>query len=133
MKITKSLEQHGADQARKSFLSGILVLSASTVIVKIIGLAYKIPMFSLLGAEGMGYFNSAYEIYALLCVISTAGLPVALSVLISREKERGDTRKIQAIFKCALALFFVLGIYCIYTKRKAVNNITNFSVDLSLL
>ena len=44
-------------------MSGVLVLSLSTVIVKVIGLAYKIPMIALLGAEGMGYFNSAYEIY----------------------------------------------------------------------
>lgn len=51
-----------------NFLSGVFILSFSTVIVKLVGLACKIPLISLLGAEGMGYFNSAYEIYALLCV-----------------------------------------------------------------
>ena len=51
------------------FMSGVLVLSLSAVIVKIIGLVYKIPMLKLLGSEGMGYFNSAYEIYTLFCIV----------------------------------------------------------------
>ena len=54
----------------RGFVSGVLLLSLSTALVKVIGLAFKIPMLALLGADGMGYFNSAYEIYALLCVIA---------------------------------------------------------------
>ncbi len=91
----------------QSFMSGVLVLSLSTVIVKVIGLAYKIPMIAYLGAEGMGYFNSAYEIYALLCVISTAGLPVALSMLVATSGQReGDRHR---IYRSALAMFLILG------------------------
>ena len=93
----------------ESFMSGVLVLSISTVIVKLIGLAYKIPMLSYLGAEGMGYFNSAYEIYAMLCVISTAGLPVALSMLVSACRERGDFAQIHRMRRSALSLFFFIG------------------------
>ncbi len=93
----------------KGFISGVLVLSLSTFIVKIIGLAYKIPMISLLGAEGMGYFNSAYEIYALLCVISTAGLPVALSILISADAESGRVRRIGRIYRTAMTVFAAIG------------------------
>ena len=85
------------------------MLSLSTFIVKVIGLAYKIPMMSLLGAEGMGYFNSAYEIYALLCVISTAGLPVALSILISADAEGGRWRRIERIYRTAMTLFGIIG------------------------
>ncbi|MBQ8849958.1 MAG: polysaccharide biosynthesis protein [Clostridia bacterium] len=91
------------------FMSGVLVLSLSTVIVKIIGLAVKIPLLDTLGAVGMGYFNSAYEIYALLCVISTAGLPVALSMLISANRERGDGRAVRRVYRSALGMFLVLG------------------------
>ena len=90
-------------------MSGVLVLSLSTVIVKIIGLAYKIPMIARLGTEGMGYFNSAYEIYAMLCVIATAGLPVALSMLISTHRERGKVGAIRRIWRVALAVFLVIG------------------------
>ena len=91
------------------FLSGVFILSVSTVIVKVIGLACKIPLISLLGAEGMGYFNSALEIHALLCVISTAGLPVALSMLVSACRERNDGVGIRKIWRTAFALFLLLG------------------------
>ena len=92
-------------EGNRNFYSGVLALSLSAVIVKIIGLVYKIPMLRLLGSEGMGYFNSAYEIYALLCVISTAGLPVAMSVMISRERDGAES-----IFKVSMRLFLVLGV-----------------------
>ena len=86
-------------------MSGVVVLSLSAVIVKIIGLIYKIPMLKLLGSEGMGYFNSAYEIYTLFCIIATTGLPVAMSVMISSEK--GGAEK---IFRVAMRLFLLLGV-----------------------
>ena len=92
------------------FISGVFILSLSTLIVKIIGLAFKIPMLSLLGMEGMGYFNSAYEIYALLCVVSTAGLPVALSILVSSSRATNDSARIVKIYRAAMRIFFVLGL-----------------------
>ena len=98
-----------ATRKNNGFLSGVFVLTLSAVIVKIIGLIYKIPMLRLLGSEGMGYFNSAYEIYALFCTVSTAGLPVAMSVLISSSRALGDGMT-DKIFKVSLKLFLVLGI-----------------------
>ena len=91
-----------------SFTSGVLILSLSAIIVKIIGLIYKIPMLRLLGSEGMGYFNSAYEIYALFCSIATTGLPVAMSLMISAEKDADLGAK--RIFLVALKLFLALGL-----------------------
>ena len=93
----------------RGFVSGVLLLSLSTALVKVIGLAFKIPMLALLGADGMGYFNSAYEIYALLCVIATAGLPTALSMLISSARAKGEGERIRRIFGSALSLFSVIG------------------------
>lgn len=90
-------------------MSGVLLLSVSTVAVKVIGLAFKIPMLSLLGTEGMGYFNSAYEIYALLCVISTAGLPIALSILVSSAIAKKDYARVTRVYRSAKLIFFLLG------------------------
>lgn len=95
---------------KKTFLSGVLLLTLSTVLVKIIGLIYKIPMLTYLGSEGMGYFNSAYEIYALFCVISTAGLPVALSVLISGALARGKAALVARIYRAAWIVFLLIGL-----------------------
>ncbi len=96
--------------SKKVFFSGVLLLSVSTVLVKIIGLIYKIPMLSYLGSEGMGYFNSAYEIYALFCIIATAGLPVALSVLISGGVAKKDSVYVEQLYRSAFRIFFTIGI-----------------------
>lgn len=95
---------------QRTFFSGVLLLTLSTVLVKLIGLFYKIPMLSYLGTEGMGYFNSAYEIYALFCVISTAGLPVALSVLISSAVARGEGARTARIYRVTRSVFLWIGI-----------------------
>ena len=100
-----------AGNMRKTFLSGVLLLSLSTVLVKIIGLIYKIPMLSYLGSEGMGYFNSAYEIYALFCVIATAGLPVALSVLISGALAKEAHGQAWRIYRTARSVFLLIGLF----------------------
>ena len=95
---------------KKTFFSGVLLLTMSTVLVKVIGLIYKIPMLAYLGSEGMGYFNSAYEIYALFCVISTAGLPVALSVMISAALAKKEAGAVSRIYRAAWAVFFAVGV-----------------------
>lgn len=91
-------------------MSGVLVLTASTVIVKIIGLAYKIPLLSVLGADGMGYFNTAYEIFALLCGVSATGMPVAVSMLISSACEAGNSAHARGIYKTSSALLLTKGV-----------------------
>ena len=96
--------------ARPSFVSGVSILTLSALTVKVIGLLYRIPLLRYLGTEGMGYFNTAYELYALFCVISTAGLPVAMSVLISAREAEGRRAEGRRIFGVSLALFAALGI-----------------------
>ena len=106
MKVSFGKKENGSSD----FLGGVIVLTASTVIVKIIGMLYKIPMLSILGAEGMGYFNSAYEIYALLCVVVTTGLPTALSILISADRASKNILRTKKIYGVALLIFLILGI-----------------------
>lgn len=102
-----------ASRGAGSFLSGLSLLTLSAVAVKLIGLAYRIPMLRVLGTEGMGYFNTAYEVYALLCVLSTAGLPVAMSVLISGQTAERSPAAAHAlnrrVYRVALAVFAVVG------------------------
>ena len=70
-------------EKKQSFMGGVTVMAISTVFVKICGALYKIPLNNILGDEGLTHFNSAYNIYALLLSLSTAGLPLALSKLVS--------------------------------------------------
>ncbi len=96
--------------AGKVFFSGVLVLTLSTVTVKLIGLLLKILLFDHLGEEGMAYFNAAYTIYAAFFILSTAGFPVAVSIMISESRAKGDVRRVRQIFWIALALFVAIGI-----------------------
>ncbi len=96
-------------QTKKTLFSGVLLLTLSTALVKVVGLIYKIPMLTYLGSVGMGYFNSAYEIYALFCVISTAGLPVAISVLISSALAKRERALAERIYRGALWVLLLIG------------------------
>ncbi len=105
------MNQAKQSKTARGFLSGVSVLTISALLVKVIGLLYRIPMLAYLGTEGMGYFNTAYELYALFCVIATAGLPVAMSVLISSsEADLQKGGEVRRIFRVSLTAFIVIGL-----------------------
>lgn len=95
---------------RSLFFSGVLFLGGANVLVKVIGLLFKIPMSYFLGDEGMGYFNAAYQIYTWLYMLSTAGLPVAVSILISECRAEGNAPRVRRIYRIAWYTFLLLGI-----------------------
>ncbi len=95
---------------KQSFLHGAAVLAAATAIVKIIGAIYKIPLQTVIGKAGNGYFNSAYQIYEVLLMISTTGLPVAMSRMISEAQTLEHHDQIRKIFSTALRVFLTLGL-----------------------
>lgn len=94
----------------KKLFSGAAVLSAAAMLTKIVGLVYKIPLVKYVGIEGMAYFLAANHIYVLLFVISTAGLPVAVSVGISSALGGGDKRAVSGIYRTAMKLFLAVGV-----------------------
>ena len=96
------------EKKHPSLLGGVLLLTVANLGVKVIGLVFKIPLSHLLGDEGMGYFNAAYTIYSWLYIISTAGLPVAVSILISGAAEREDYQTVDRVFRVAMISFLLL-------------------------
>ncbi len=94
---------------KQTFLGGAAVLALATAVVKIIGAFYKIPLNRVLGADGFGYFNTAYDIYSVLLMISTTGLPVAMSRMISEAKTLGQSNQIRQIYRVSRAVFLTLG------------------------
>lgn len=94
----------------QSMLNGALVLVVATMLVKVIGAIYKIPLTALIGEVGRGYFSSAYEIYTPIYAISMAGLPVAVSKMVSESVTLGNYRDARQIFKVAQKLFFIVGV-----------------------
>ena len=92
-----------------SFAKGAAWLAVSTLLLKIIGLIYKIPLSYMLGDEGMGYFNSAYTVYVFFYVIGTAGIPKAISIIVSK-KEAELPGCGHSVFKSAFAFFSFSGL-----------------------
>lgn len=97
-------------QKHQSVLNGALILSAAVIIIKIIGVFYKMPLTALIGGVGRGYFNSAYELYVPIYAISMAGLPIAVARLVSESVALKRYRDARAIFNVALKMFVVIGI-----------------------
>ena len=99
-----------AERKKESFVAGAAVLTASTVVIKILGAVFKIPLSNIIGKSAMGDFGVAYNIYALLLTLSTAGLPVALSRMVSEADAMGKYNQMKRTFRVARGAFFVLGL-----------------------
>ena len=97
-------------QKKQNFLQGTALLAMATAIVKVIGALYKIPLNAIIGEQGFGYFNTAYEIYNVLLMISTAGLPVAMSRMISQASSLKHYNQVRRIYNTARGIFLALGI-----------------------
>ena len=95
---------------KQNYLAGAAILSVSTILVKIIGMLYKIPLKRLIGDANFGYFNTAYEIYTVMLVISITGLPVAMSRLVSEARALGNGRQVKRIYQTALLAYLVIGL-----------------------
>ena len=94
----------------QSLLSGAMVLMITTTIVHIIGVLYKIPITGVIGEVGRGYFTSAYEIYTPLYAISMAGLPVAVSKMVSERMATQKYRDVRQVRKASIIVFLCTGI-----------------------
>ena len=96
-------------QKKQNFLHGATILVAATIIVKVIGAVYKIPLQAILGKIGYSYFSSAYDIYTLLLLISTAGLPVAMSRMISQASSLNDHAQTRRVYNTSRTIFLMIG------------------------
>ena len=97
-------------RGKQSFLGGAALLTVTMLVTKAIGALYKIPLGNLLDEQGMNYFYAAYNIYNLLLMVSTAGLPLALSRLVSQAEALGWVNRRRRIVSVAFWLFLLLGL-----------------------
>ncbi len=94
----------------KLFFAGVFILTAANLVIKLSGLLFKVPMNYIVGDTGMGYYGSAYSIYTFLYMLSTAGLPVAVSIMVTESRQTGRREQVKRIFRTALFLFFLIGL-----------------------
>lgn len=113
---------------KTGFVHGIVVLMFSQVIIKIVGLIYKLYLTNKegFGDKGNAIYSSAFQIYALFLTICSIGVPNAISKLVSSKVAIGDNKGAYRIFKIAFALFGILGFACssiLFFGAKYISNI----------
>ena len=95
---------------KQNFLHGAAWLTLATAVVKLVGAFYKIPLKMVIGDQGYGFFITAYDIYSVLLMISTAGLPVAMSRMISQASSLGHYNRVRKIYSTCRIIFLIIGI-----------------------
>lgn len=101
--------KNASAQKGRSFLREAVILTVASFAVKIIGVVFKIPLTNILG-ESIGVFTAAYSIYAMLFMLSTSGLPVAVSKLVAASNEKGRGLEAKRIAKLAMLIFGIIGL-----------------------
>ncbi len=97
-------------EKKNTFFGGAAILAVSSILVKLIGAIYRIPLGNILPDEVMADYNSAYNIYNFILTISTTGLPVALSKTISESNALGRKNQMRRIFWVAFFTFLIMGL-----------------------
>lgn len=94
---------------QQSFEYGAVILLCSTILVKLIGAIFKIPLSNLIGDLGFGYFSSAYDLFTPIYSLSMAGLPIAVSRLVAEQMASGQYRDVRQSLSVTKKAFFVTG------------------------
>lgn len=98
------------DLVNKKYLSSAFLLILTSVIVKIIGAVYKIPLTAFIGAVGRGYFAVAYNLYLPIFAIVLGAFPVALSRLVSKYSASDNSAMLFSLRKASRRVFFIAGL-----------------------
>ncbi len=96
----------------QSFILGAAILSFCLLVVKVIGMLYKVSLSRLYGEVGAGLLNNAYELYTPLFTLASAGFPIAVSRMVSENMSKGRYKDIKRIKDVAVPFFIISGIVC---------------------
>ena len=97
-----------AKNEKKSFVKGAVILGVAGLICKVIGALFRVPLYNMLG-DGMKYYEAVYPFYSTLLVISSAGLPTAISRMVAERVALGDIFGAKRVFRKSLVLLSIIG------------------------
>jgi stage V sporulation protein B len=99
----------GSGKKSSSFLVQGSILAVASIIVRLIGLLYRIPLTNIIGDEGMGYYSTAFQIYNIALILSSYSLPLAVSKLVAARVVNKQYRNSYRIFLCAMCFAIIAG------------------------
>ena len=106
----KEVDEKKKSSKAESFLKGTLILTVAGVVVKVIGSLNWIFVSRILGGEGIGLYQMAFPIYFFALSVSTAGVPVAISIITAERVALKDIFGAKRIFRISMSLMFVTGL-----------------------
>lgn len=98
-----------ARSKNNQFLIQGSILAIASLLVRIIGLIYRMPMMRIIGQEGMGYYSYAFEIYNIALILSSYSLPLAVSKLVAARRPKKEHRNSYRIFLVAMSMALIVG------------------------
>ena len=105
-----SAEQQNSKTNNSKFLKGTMILTISSIIVKVIGSLNWIILSRVLGGEGIGLYQMGFPIYLMAITVSSAGVPVAISIITSEKLANKDYRGAKRVFNVSLRLLLISGL-----------------------
>ena len=99
----------GTNKKNSNFLVQGSILAAASMIARLIGLLYRIPLTNIIGDEGMGYYSNAFYIYNIALILSSYSLPLAVSKLVSARVVKKEYRNSYRIFVSSMAFAVISG------------------------
>lgn len=96
------------NNAGKNLIVQGSILALASIVVRLIGIIYRIPLTNIVGNEGMGYYGFAFEVYSFLVILSTSAIPVAVSKLTAARIAKKEYKNAQAVFRCSIRFAAVL-------------------------
>ncbi len=95
---------------KKTFLKGAVIMGLAGVLIKFLGAFFRIPLGNIIGDNGLAYYQGAYPVYVFLLTLSTAGIPTAISKLISERQAVDEYEEAHRVFKISFVLMFAIGL-----------------------
>ena len=101
-----------ADTQKKSsnFMIQGAILGAASIVVRLIGLVYRVPLNNILGAEGIAYYGVAFDVYSILLLLSSYSMPLAVSKMVSARVALGQYRNVRKVLIHAIFFSLLLGL-----------------------
>lgn len=96
--------------SKDGFIKGAMILTIAGIVVKLIGAVNRILLSRFLGGEGIGLYQMAYPIYTLAISVATAGLPVAISIMVAEKLANKDAKGANRVFHISFAVLAITGL-----------------------
>ncbi len=95
---------------KTNFLVQGSILAIAGVLVRVIGIVYRVPVNNILGEEGVTYYGAAYDVYSLFLLISSMSMPIAVSKIVSAKVAKGEIKNAYRAFSGALTIGIIIGL-----------------------